>query len=105
MLAQKRDALEKNKERYETGLVKLKETAEQVAIIEIEVKEKQVEAEAKKKEADAFAEVVGREKDKVEKENNKATIEADKCALIKVNVEAQKTSTQQDLDAAQPLVE
>lgn len=73
--------------------------------IEIEVKEKQVEAEAKKKEADAFAEVVGREKDKVEKENNKATIEADKCALIKVNVEAQKTSTQQDLDAAQPLVE
>ena len=72
MLQQKRDALEKNKERYETGLVKLKETAEQVSVIEVEVKLKQVEAEAKKKEADAFAEVVGREKDKVEKENNKA---------------------------------
>ena len=40
------------------------------------MKDKQVEAEAKKKEADAFAEVVGREKDKVEIENNKAQIEA-----------------------------
>jgi len=43
-----------------------------VSVIEVEVKLKQVEAEAKKKEADAFAEVVGREKDKVEKENSKA---------------------------------
>jgi len=48
MLAAKRDALEKNKERYETGLVKLKETAEQVAIIEVQVKEAQISAEAKK---------------------------------------------------------
>lgn len=76
MLQEKRDILEKNKERYESGLVKLKETAEQVAVIEVEVKEKQIEAEAKKKEADAFAEVVGREKDKVEIENSKAQIEA-----------------------------
>jgi dynein heavy chain len=69
------------------------------------VKEKQIEAEAKKNEADAFAEVVGKEKDKVEKENSKATIEADKCAVIKADVEQKKSSTQADLDAAIPLVE
>lgn len=34
MLSQKRSDLFKNRERYETGLIKLKETAEQVAIIE-----------------------------------------------------------------------
>lgn len=48
MLQQKRDNLFKEKERYESGLFKLRETAEQVAIIEEEVKVKQVEAEIKK---------------------------------------------------------
>lgn len=87
MLSKKRSDLLNNIERYETGLVKLKETEENVAVIEEEVKIKQVEAEAKKKEADAFAEVVGREKDKVEKENAIANVEAEKCAVIKANVE------------------
>jgi len=44
MLTKKRTILEQSKERYETGLVKLIETAEQVAVIEEEVKIKQVEA-------------------------------------------------------------
>lgn len=48
MLAQKRSDLFKARERYETGLIKLQETAEQVAIIEEEVKVKGVEAEIKK---------------------------------------------------------
>lgn len=39
------------------------------------MKEKQIEAEEKKKKADEFAEVVKVEKEKVEKENNKAQIE------------------------------
>jgi len=34
MLSQKRNDLLKNRERYESGLIKLKETAEQVASIE-----------------------------------------------------------------------
>ncbi len=40
MLRKKREALETNKERYEQGLIKLRQTAEQVAIIEEEVKVK-----------------------------------------------------------------
>lgn len=105
MLSKKRTALENNKERYETGLIKLVETEERVVIIEKDVTEKQVEAEAKKKEADAFAETVGTEKAKVEKESDKANIEADKCSKIKTEVEKQKKDTQADLDAAIPLVE
>jgi dynein heavy chain len=62
MLSQKRSDLMKNRERYETGLIKLKETAEQVATIEEEVKVKGVEAEIKKQEADKFAAKVKIEK-------------------------------------------
>lgn len=40
MLKNKRESLEKNKERYETGLIKLRDTQEQVTKIEVEVKEK-----------------------------------------------------------------
>lgn len=66
MLSQKRNDLLKNRERYENGLIKLKETAEQVAIIEEEVKVKGVEAEIKKQEADKFAAKVKIGKEKVE---------------------------------------
>ena len=65
MLLQKRDGLLKNRERYESGLIKLKETAEQVASIEEEVKVKGIEAEIKKSEADKFAAKVKIEKEKV----------------------------------------
>lgn len=105
MVTKKRENLEKSKERYETGLIKLVETEERVSIIEKDVQVKQIEAEAKKKEADEFAETVGREKAKVEKESDKANIEAEKCSKIKTEVEKQKKDTQADLDAAIPLVE
>jgi len=45
------------------------------------------------------------EKEKVEKENAKATKEAENCGVIKVDVEFKKRSTEADLDAAAPLVE
>jgi len=66
MLSQKKNFLLQNRERYETGLVKLKETAEQVATIEQEVIVKKAEAEEKKISADAFAAKVKIEKEKVE---------------------------------------
>lgn len=48
MLNQKRSELLKSRDRYDTGLVRLRETAEQVASIEEEVKVKGIEAEQKK---------------------------------------------------------
>jgi len=54
MLTIKRSELEEGKERYENGLIKLKDTAEQVEEIEKTVKIKGVEAEKKKTEAEKF---------------------------------------------------
>ena len=65
MLNQKRSELLKSRDRYDTGLVRLRETAEQVAIIEEEVKVKGIEAEQKKEQADKFAAKVKIEKEKV----------------------------------------
>lgn len=48
MLEKKKGELLNNIEKYENGLIKLKETEEQVSVIEVEVREKQIEAEAKK---------------------------------------------------------
>lgn len=80
MLEDKKQNLIESKERYENGLIKLKDTAEQVEEIEKTVKIKGVEAEKKKNDAEKFAAVVKVEKEKVEAENDKANIEAAKCA-------------------------
>ena len=93
------------KDKYESGVVKLTETGEIVAKLEDELKIFAVEVEAKKKTADEKAEIVGGEKTKVEAENAIAEAEAAKCATIKTEVEAQMASVQKDLDAALPLVE
>ncbi len=69
------------------------------------MKVKGVEAEKKKNDAEKFAAIVGTEKEKVEKENDKANIEAAKCQQIKEDVLAKKESTENDLAAAIPLVE
>jgi dynein heavy chain len=66
MLAKKEGELVDNKDKYETGVVKLTETGEIVAKLEEELKIFSVEVEAKKKSADAQAEIVGGEKVKVE---------------------------------------
>ena len=105
MLNEKRQDLQNNRQRYESGLVKLQLTSDQVAIIKEEVKVKKVQAEQKKIQADAFAEKVGIEKEKAQIQNSKAKIEADKCAIIKKDVEQRKASTEEDLRNAEPLVE
>lgn len=76
MQSKKEGDLIANKEKYETGVIKLTETGEIVAKLEDELKIFSVEVEAKKKTADEQAAIVGGEKEKVEVENNKAEIEA-----------------------------
>jgi dynein heavy chain len=105
MLLSKRDELVNNKEKYELGVIKLKETGEVVSKLEEDLKISSVEVELKKKSADEQAEIVGKEKTKVEGESDKASVEAEKCSIIKENVLNKMTSVQKDLDAALPLVE
>ena len=80
MLNKKKDELINSKEKYENGVIRLKETGEVVSKLEEELKVFQVEVEEKKKKADEQAEIVGTEKAKVEIENDKATVEAEKCS-------------------------
>ena len=105
MLGKQRSDLNQARDNYESGVIKLKKTGEDVAILEEELKIFAVEVEAKKKVADAQAEVIGVEKAKVEIENNKASIEAEKCAVIQAEVEAVMSVVQSELDAALPLVQ
>jgi hypothetical protein len=82
MLAKKEGELIDNKDKYETGVVKLTETGEVVAKLEEDLKSIAVEVEAKKKSADEQAEIVGGEKVKVEAQNAVAEEEAAKCKVI-----------------------
>lgn len=104
MLNKTRDQLLDQKEKYELGVVKLKETGEVVGKLEEELKTFMVEVEAKKVVADEQAAIVGKEKAKVQIENDKAEVEATNCAQIKVSVEAKMAGVQKDLDIALPLV-
>ena len=54
--------IKKNKENYEKGVNKLKETGEVVSKLEEDLKIKQEEVEEKKKVSDALVEIVGVEK-------------------------------------------
>ena len=105
MYGKKYGEVNDQKDKYESGVVKLTETGEIVAKLEDELKIFAVEVEAKKKTADEKAEIVGGEKVKVEAENAIAEDEAAKCAVIKTAVEAQMESVQKSLDSALPLVE
>lgn len=105
MLADKKGAIEKQKDQYDSGCIKLEATQEDVAKLEEDIKEVAIEVAAAKKEADEQSEIVGAEKVKVEAQNAIAEEEAAKCAVIKNSVETQLASVQKDLDAALPALE
>lgn len=65
MLGQKKDALVQKRDRYDQGLMKLQDTAEQVDGLQEQLVIKQVEVDKKKKSAEEFAAVVTVEKNKV----------------------------------------
>jgi len=105
MLNKTRYDLNTQWDNYESGVIKLKTTGEEVDVLQEELKIKAVEVEAKKKVADEQAEIIGVEKAKVEIENDKANIEAAKCSEIKTRVDAELAVVQTELDAALPLVQ
>lgn len=94
-----------DKDKYDSGVTKLTETAENVSKLEEELKIFSVEVEEKKRTAVAKAEIVGIDEAKVKIESDAANIEADACAKIKEEVTALMSSAQADLDNAIPLVE
>ena len=105
MIGKKAQELEDQKSKYEVGVVKLNDTAEIVAQLEADLKIKSVEVEELKASADEQAEVVGKEKEIVDKEAAAAAIESEKCGVIAATVAEESAKVQADLDMALPLVE
>ena len=66
MLTKKRTELEDNRDKYDRGVIKLRETAEQVALLEEGLKITTVLVDEKKAKATEQAAIVGVEKEKVE---------------------------------------
>ena len=105
ILRQKLEEYDNAINRLESGIAKLKETGETVANLEEELKVKLVAAEEKKTVSSGIAEVVNKEKAKVEIETKKANEEAAKCAIISADVTEKQRSTEADLAKAIPAVE
>ena len=105
LLEKKRIAVDNEKSIYELGLMKLEETETKVSELQEDLKIIQVDVEKKKEEADQVAEIVGREKAKVEAESAKAKSEEEACIQIKTDVEQQKQSCETDVAKLTPLVE
>ena len=105
MLGKKMSYLAEQKEKFEIGVAKLKDTEEAVAGIEQELQVKSVEVEQLKKEAGEQATVVGAEKEIVDAKAAEAKIESDKANEIADSVAKLLASVQAELDAAEPLVE
>eukprot|EP00946_MAST-07B_sp_MAST-7B-sp1_P001405 g1405.t1 len=104
LLARKRAESEQGIERLESGVHKLKITAEAVAQIESELVVQLEGAEVAKAEADAIAETVAKEKANVAEETAGAEEEEAKCAEIQVRVEKQKEQANIELMKAEPAI-
>lgn len=102
MLNKKRVELEENREKYEKGVVKLKETEAQVAELEEGLKVTSKVVEEKKVKANEQAAIVGVEKDKVEAQSEIANVESVKCAKIAKEVAEMMENVQNELDQALP---
>eukprot|EP00516_Mucochytrium_quahogii_P000925 CAMPEP_0203746968 /NCGR_PEP_ID=MMETSP0098-20131031/2236_1 /ASSEMBLY_ACC=CAM_ASM_000208 /TAXON_ID=96639 /ORGANISM=" , Strain NY0313808BC1" /LENGTH=4160 /DNA_ID=CAMNT_0050635227 /DNA_START=190 /DNA_END=12669 /DNA_ORIENTATION=+ len=104
LLEAKRQENRQGKSRLESGLTKLRDTAEVVTKLEKELKGKLEGAEEKKIQAEAQAEEVAKESEIVARETEAANVERAKCDKIAREVQAIKDDAQKDLDAAEPLV-
>lgn len=104
MLAKKREEINKNIKRLQSGIEKLKATNEDVAKLEEVLKKQQVEVNLKKQECDKLLEEVAKEKQIVAGENAKALAEEQKVEKLTQAVAAQRAECEEDLKQAEPAV-
>lgn len=105
MLGKKKGDLEAQRDQYETGVIKLTATGEDVAKLEEELKVFAVVVEEKARAADEKAVIVGGEKTKVEAQNAIAEKKAAECSAIKIRVDAQLKEVSESLAKAIPALE
>ena len=104
LMAEKQAHLEALKSRLETGLVKLRSSAAQVADMQVQLKDDLVVVEAKKAETDALLVQVGQESTVADEQAELGAIEESKVGKVQTEVSAFESQCQADLAAAEPAI-
>jgi len=102
MLAAERARVSTQTTRLETGLIKLRESSEQVADMQFKLTEESAVVAVKSKETDLLIIEVGKESNIAADESEKAAIEEEKVTLIQTEVSAFQAQCLLDLAAAEP---
>jgi dynein heavy chain len=105
LLSQNTEKVVSMKERLETGLIKLRSSAAQVAEMQVLLKDEALVVEAKKKETDVLLVQVGQESAIADEQAELGAIEAEKVAAIQQEVGAFAAQCNEDLAAAEPAVQ
>eukprot|EP00304_Pavlova_gyrans_P007309 CAMPEP_0206033414 /NCGR_PEP_ID=MMETSP1466-20131121/638_1 /ASSEMBLY_ACC=CAM_ASM_001126 /TAXON_ID=44452 /ORGANISM="Pavlova gyrans, Strain CCMP608" /LENGTH=2403 /DNA_ID=CAMNT_0053407607 /DNA_START=23 /DNA_END=7231 /DNA_ORIENTATION=+ len=102
MLAAERDRVTMQTQRLETGLIKLRESSEQVADMQVKLKEESQVVEVKSAETDELIVEVGKESNIAAEESEKAAVEEAKVTEMQTEGAEFKAQCTADLAAAEP---
>ena len=105
MLASKRSELKQAKERLENGVDKIAQASAQVADLQVNLKEEQIIVEEKKANTDALIVSIGKEKAIVDEAVESASGDEAECAQIAEEVSAFQAECEEDLKAAEPIIQ
>ena len=105
MLAAKRAELKQAKERLENGVDKIAQASAQVADLQVNLKEEQIIVEEKKANTDALIVSIGKEKAIVDEAVESASGDEAECAQIAEEVSAFQAECEEDLKAAEPIIQ
>ena len=98
------DAVDVQKSRLESGLVKLRAASVQVAEMQVTLKEESIFVEQKKADTDVLLVQVGQESAVADEQAVLGAIEAEKVAVIQTEVSAFAAQCTADLQAAEPAI-
>ncbi|XP_033278738.2 dynein axonemal heavy chain 9 isoform X2 [Orcinus orca] len=102
LLCRNRRELKSKMERLENGLLKLHSTSAQVDDLKAKLAAQEVELKQKNADADKLIQVVGVETDKASREKAIADKEAQKVALLTLEVKQKQEDCEEDLAKAEP---
>ena len=104
LMAEKTDHLKGLKQRLETGLVKLRSSAAQVADMQVQLRDDLTVVEVKKAETDALLVQVGQESAVADEQAELGAVEEAKVAKVQAEVSAFEAQCSADLAAAEPAI-
>ena len=104
LLAEKRSDLIKSRERLENGVDKIVQASQQVADLQLSLKQEQIIVEEKKTTTDALIASIGQEKGVVDQAVESSRDDEEACAKIADEVTAFQAECEEDLKAAEPII-